>query len=85
MANIQDRDAFKSFQATIHDLYNGGHTDKFYSRDYLWDYDDAGTEVLHIFTRGKLLDWIMIYSCISLYTNLTLWRATIDAQCYDTK
>ena len=79
MTSIQDRPAFETFNRIIQDLYNGGRKNKFYANGYKGGEDD-GTTAINTFTGGKILDWLMIDSCISLHKNLTPERVTVDGQ-----
>ena len=40
---------------------------------------------MNTFAGGKILDWIIIHSCISLHVNPTSERVTVDAQQYNMK
>ena len=80
MTSIQDRRAFKSFQAIIQDLYNGERKHDFCAKGYIWDDEDDGTLVMNTYAGGKTLDWIFIHSCISLHMNPTPERVTADTQ-----
>ena len=83
--NIQDRDAFSSFQAIVEDLLNGGCKKDNLSRGYLLDDNDETTVAMNAFVGGKILDMEVVYSCVDHHANPTLVMVTHDTQRYNTK
>ena len=70
---------------TFETLLTETMTMTFYSRGYPLDDDNDGTAVMNAFKGRKVLDMLMMYSCINNRANPTLERIIADPQCYNTK
>ena len=83
--NIQDRDIFDSFEAIVEDLVNCNRKKEFLSRGYILDDDDGRTTEMNKFTEGKILDLMLVCSCIGRHTHFTPAMISQDTQRYNEK
>ena len=67
-----------SILTVIQDRYDCSHKNKLCAKGYQ-DGEDDGTVAMDACVGGKILDWILIGSCISLHMNPIPERVTADA------